>query len=811
MKKSEIKVGGVYATRVAGNHTTVRVDAMHEVTQHMGCSYTGKSIDRDATVYDVTNLTTGRKLVFRSAAKFRRVASGYKPDGSKGLTASDAIARGEKFEGGSVMTAPQGDEQGSDPTQTIGERTKTSKPCELTSCKEGENRLHFAQPGTQTEPTRSATTGGTATPAAPPSSRSETSNSAPPAAQSTPSKTGLAGMAATAYQGATSQRRLTDEQRRIVDEAPTHQVLVIEAGAGCGKTSTLVELSGAMPGIGQYTAFNTSLVNESREKFSQRVRCNTIHSLAFGSVGRNHAHRLRGGRVRASEVAAMIGLGGMTVDGPDGKPKLLQAGLLATMVKKAVGNFCQSADKGVALHHVPRPVGLDKEYSRDTSNAVRQHLLPFAQKLWEAKLDVKSPVPFAHDDYVKIWELGDPYIAADYVLLDEGQDTSPVMLSIMEAQVRRGTRVILVGDSAQQIYSWRGAINALAAFPDAPRLMLSQSFRFGQVIAEVANAVLSNLMERTKLVMRGFDRINSKLATVAAPDCVLCRTNAGAVGTLLDQIVNGKKVHLIGGGDDAVAMFRAARDIKRGTGTQHPELGCFASWSEVVEFSKTDEGEDLKLMVKIIDRFGMDRILGALENMPSELEADLVVSTAHKSKGREWKKVTLSGDFPPLEKMDDEGVRLLYVAATRAQHVLDVEGCPPFIKTTRQVTDEGVSVGCDSRPVNLTTARRLSAAITGEAGPVAALPAPAPAGKTVDQIIAEALISTLPEQVPPPAAPKCDNVWTKGRQGDWLVRGKPGQSGTVSVVKKNGETSQETIKRQIWANTEVALYEVTNK
>src|SRR4051812_36590173 len=32
---------------------------------------------------------------------------GYNPDGSKGLSAIDAIRRGEKFEGGSVMTSPQ--------------------------------------------------------------------------------------------------------------------------------------------------------------------------------------------------------------------------------------------------------------------------------------------------------------------------------------------------------------------------------------------------------------------------------------------------------------------------------------------------------------------------------------------------------------------------------------------------------------------------------------------------------------------------------------------------------------------------------
>jgi len=52
------------------------------------------------------------------------------------------------------------------------------------------------------------------------------------------------------------------------------------------------------------------------------------------------------------------------------------------------------------------------------------------------------------------------------------------------------------------------------------------------------------------------------------------------------------------------------------------------------------------------------------------------------------------------------------------------------------------------------------------------------------------------------------NTWAKGRNGNWLVRGKPGQSGEVTVTKKSGQTSQETIKRVIWQDNGVALYEV---
>ncbi len=68
MKKSEIQVGGHYVAKVSGRLVTVRVDAIREYNPSFSHSY--RSL-RSSTSYDVTNLTTGRKTTFRSAAKFR--------------------------------------------------------------------------------------------------------------------------------------------------------------------------------------------------------------------------------------------------------------------------------------------------------------------------------------------------------------------------------------------------------------------------------------------------------------------------------------------------------------------------------------------------------------------------------------------------------------------------------------------------------------------------------------------------------------------------------------------------------------------
>lgn len=71
MKANEIKQGGIYTAKVSGKITKVKVLAIRETSKFSRSSYSGQSVYRDAVVYDVTNLSTGRRTTFKSAAKFR--------------------------------------------------------------------------------------------------------------------------------------------------------------------------------------------------------------------------------------------------------------------------------------------------------------------------------------------------------------------------------------------------------------------------------------------------------------------------------------------------------------------------------------------------------------------------------------------------------------------------------------------------------------------------------------------------------------------------------------------------------------------
>ncbi|WP_424533725.1 AAA family ATPase [Sphaerisporangium viridialbum] len=228
--------------------------------------------------------------------------------------------------------------------------------------------------------------------------------------------------------------------------------------------------------------------------------------------------------------------------------------------------------------------------------------------------------------------------------------------------------------------SWRGAVDAMANF-DGVRLTLSQSFRFGPAVAEEANKWLEYL--DAPLRLRGFEQINSRLASLAEPDAVLCRTNASTIAQAMEAMQAGRRVALVGDGKGIRALAEAAIQLKAGAGCSHPELYAFKTWQEVQDYCENEEaGSDLAPFVKLVDSVGADVVLDIVGRLVSEDRADLVLSTAHKAKGREWHRVKVAGDFPePKPTEDDKPGRipradamLAYVTVTRAQYVLDNAG-----------------------------------------------------------------------------------------------------------------------------------------
>jgi superfamily I DNA/RNA helicase len=492
----------------------------------------------------------------------------------------------------------------------------------------------------------------------------------------------------------------TPEQAEAIASYGDGTDLVLQAGAGCGKSSTLKMIGNSDRRRSMiYVAYNKSIATDAAKSFPGNVACSTAHGLAYRALGVQYAHRLNGPRQTAHTAAQLIDVPNLIDSGGTipvivndlGDKVPLPSRKIMRYALETITRFCYSGDQHIAARHIPRQPGLQQPEALGQLAAL---VLPVANAAWADILKPNGLLKFQHDYYLKMWQLGAPRLAADVVLLDEAQDTNDVVSAVMLAQDH--AQRIAVGDSAQQIYAWRGANDALTKFETelgAASLTLSQSFRFGPAIADEANRWL--YIVNAPLRLTGFDAVPSVLAPLADPDAVLCRTNAGAMNVVMDYLAAGRRVALVGGGGDMQRLARAAQALMDGRDTDHPELSGFASWDQVREYAENEaDGADLRVLIKLVDDYGPDTIIRATERLIAEPAAEVTVSTAHRSKGREWERVRIHSDFrapapDPVTKLVTvrrEEARLAYVAVTRARLGLDAEALA-WVRDVRAVSD----------------------------------------------------------------------------------------------------------------------------
>lgn len=476
----------------------------------------------------------------------------------------------------------------------------------------------------------------------------------------------------------------TDEQAAIIQAVNTGEDVVIEAGAGTGKTRTLRLIGESNRNRrGLYFAFNKAIADDARATFPENVACSTAHSLAFRSVGRAYSERLNSARIPGWKLAELMGVKeGLDVGSGEDK-KHIPPAQLARLVAQTVGRFCNSSSNEIFAAHVPWVNGVKDAGMEE----IRQFIVPLAVEYWE---DIRLPrgrFKFEHDHYLKIWALSKPKLQADYILFDEAQDANPVLSAVVEDQTH--LQRILVGDASQAIYGWRGAVDAMSEWSGI-RQVLSQSFRFGPRVANEANKWLTLLNANLRLT--GLESLNSVVGNDILsitekdrdlrPNAILCRTNSGALAATISAIGQGLHPAIVGGAGALESLARAADDLKRGRKTEHPDLFMFDSWNEVKEYVKEDDSAgDLKTLVKMVDDYGTDEIIDTARKCVDESVADITISTAHRAKGREWDKVKVYSDFPqPSEErpLTREDYMLNYVTVTRAKRVLD-KGALSFV------------------------------------------------------------------------------------------------------------------------------------
>ncbi len=505
---------------------------------------------------------------------------------------------------------------------------------------------------------------------------------------------------------------LTEEQRRAVALAARGRDAAIVARAGSGKTHTLRAAALAKEGVPQILlAFNRAIAREAAERFPAHVRCTTLHAVAFRAVvGRDPRMRRKFEALERWTPHDELAAAGLDPRDP-GRFAHLAA------IRATVRGYCASDDPELCEAHVPAPfaarwhadLGAQRARERLRWTARR------AARAWARVRDPHDPVPIDHDGYLKTFALMGGHLDAEGLLVDEAQDLAPVMLGLVRAQ---DAPRLLVGDPAQRIYGWRGAVDAMAA-SGYPEVRLTRSFRFGPEIADAARRALRVLTPGAALVGAGSPGVvadapeHAPAPPTDRPRAVLCRSNVGVLDAVLTLGEHG--VHVVGGLGSTVAAWERAhrlwrdRDaaagagLGRGSGALRTgsarsatgdgggdlpaagELAGIDRWDTLVQVAEL-QGGALATLRRLTERHEEDvpRLCRALRRAERdrESEAPIVVSTIHRAKGREWDDVELWRDLPRvpasaealIRSPDPESARaetnLLYVAATRARRVL---------------------------------------------------------------------------------------------------------------------------------------------
>ncbi|WP_456470045.1 3'-5' exonuclease [Caminibacter sp.] len=413
---------------------------------------------------------------------------------------------------------------------------------------------------------------------------------------------------------------LTYEQQQILKAVKSNLPLIkINAFAGTGKTTTLIEIAKANPGKRiLYLAFNKAIQEEARAKFPKNVEVKTTHSLAYRYIIPKAGYNVRN-NYKAPELMELLNLDYES----------------AVNVLNYFEFYCNSAIANISS------LGIGKE------------ILINIETLFNSMLN--GSIDVTHSFYLKVFQL---YLkkkminiySYDMVLLDEAQDTNDVTIDIFYSIPAR--QKIIVGDRHQQIYSFRGSINAMDKIK-GEEYYLTHSFRFNEEIAAKASRVL-NIFKAEEQQLKGLGK-NKEIKNKA----YISRTNAALIEVMNELMKEDKKFKTVRNPYEIFALSLNVYNLSKGR-----ELDKnFRYLSNLIDeetdeedilstlAEKAEEVEDVELLsaVKIVERFKnrlFDIYKKAKEYFYENFECKIFLTTAHTSKGLEWDEVELTNDFP---------------------------------------------------------------------------------------------------------------------------------------------------------------------
>jgi len=480
-----------------------------------------------------------------------------------------------------------------------------------------------------------------------------------------------------------SSRTWSPQQEAIFDEfrTGTSKVVVVEARAGTGKTTTILEALNHAPERDIVCcAFNKDIAEELKKRISNPyAQAKTLHGLGNGILfSRRRDFKIEASRGRTLAEKAI----------PEKNPPYDLATLVADLASKGKGiaPLAESAEPlvQIALDFDLVP-GADLLNDQEEPYTV-EDVARYAFKAMMLAAEFDGTIDFDDMIYLPLrLKLAHPRF--DLVVVDEAQDMNAAQLMLAQA-VCKG-RLVVVGDPRQGIYGFRGADTAsferFKTELGGKVLPLTVTYRCPRAVVALAQEIVPDYSAAPEAPEGVVSYLPSdKLVAEASPtNFVLSRSNAPLVNVCLKLLRAGKK-----------AVVRGKKDVGKGILKLIEKLGAKnlvslmkkldkweASTIKVLEAQKrVPEAtiDAIKDQAQIIRELAdgltsIDELKTRMETLFSDnnIHNSVVCSSVHKAKGLEAEKVfVLASTLYPGKRKDTEEENIHYVAVTRAKFEL---------------------------------------------------------------------------------------------------------------------------------------------
>lgn len=494
-------------------------------------------------------------------------------------------------------------------------------------------------------------------------------------------------------------------QNEIIDKVVNgNGNIMIQAYAGCGKTSTLIEI---MKVIGAdttkfYCAFNKDIINDITKKSVgiENLKISTIHSLGYSIIKMNNDFNPSVDEFKYhKELYSNIDKYTEYFYKMSNNEQQKYISNIKHLLIFCRNNLCDGI-KGIALTANKfgiMPLYDEIEVTKKLLKWGKENILTidYADMVW-----LPNVLPYRFPSY-------------DYIFVDEAQDLSIAQQQIVLKCRKISTRYIFCGDKFQSIYAFSGAdsqsFDNLSKTPNTTSMPLPICYRCDDSIVDFAAQIVFGI-ERNCFGVCGNINFNGKIENIQDGDMVLCRNNAPLVRLYLNLIAMGKKCHMNGKGcyEDIVELIEGTSADNIGQSLTNDGIisQLYRQFFKTVEFVCNREMCDIYTALNnstcrsLIDNINTIIILSEGLKTRTELleridkifnndEKDgISLSTIHKAKGLECNNVHIlcwSLFDINLKRMEKDWEKeqernLKYVAITRAKHNLSIIDDDDYLK-----------------------------------------------------------------------------------------------------------------------------------